>query len=134
MPGEEQRREPEQARTILQYFVRHPEAADSFEGIVTFRLLEATVQRHVEEVRDALKWLVNQGFLEAVPTRGSSTKPSSTEPSQPDMIFSLNRSRRLEAERFLVQPRLGKAANAERRECTDASDSDTQARRDGKES
>jgi len=96
MPREGKHFEPGQARTILQYFVRHPEAADSFEGIVTFRLLEATIQRNLDEVRDALEWLVDRGFLDAVPTRASSTQPSPA-----NMIFSLNRSRQREAERFL---------------------------------
>ena len=115
MPGALGRREPEQARTVLRYFVRHPEAADSFEGIVTFRLLEATVQRHVEEVREALDWLVEQGFLDAVPTGGSEVEPEA------NAIFSLNHDRRLEAERFLAEPAPGKAeASAAPRERVDA--------------
>jgi hypothetical protein len=103
MPGALGRREPEQARAVLRYFVRHPEAADSFEGIVTFRLLEATVQRHVEEVREALDWLVEQGFLDAVPTRASRVA------RETNAIFSLNHDRRLEAERFLSEPAPGRA-------------------------
>jgi hypothetical protein len=57
------RREPERAREVLAYFVRHPQAADSLEGVARWRLLEETIYRRVEEVEEALRWLVERGFL-----------------------------------------------------------------------
>ena len=77
------------AKEVLRYFVHNPQAADSLEGVARWRLLEETVQRHVEATHQALNWLVAQGFLRQVTSPG--TGP----------IFSLNAERRGEAERFL---------------------------------
>ena len=54
---------PEVAADILNYFYRHPQAADSLEGIVRWRLLEAQIHRSLQETHQALDWLVARGFL-----------------------------------------------------------------------
>jgi hypothetical protein len=53
---------------ILRYFLQHPQAADSAEGIVRWRLLDATVRRQHEQARLALAFLVDRGFLRARPS------------------------------------------------------------------
>jgi hypothetical protein len=77
------------AKDILEYFLRHPDSADSLTGIARCRLLEQAVHRGVEATEDALGWLIAKGYLEAVPIEGA------------EPVFQLNRSRRDEAERFL---------------------------------
>jgi len=86
-------RADEPTRKILRYFVRNPEASDTFEGIVRWRLMEEAVHRTTEETGSALMWLVARGFLDEVPigTRGP--------------VYRLNRERRADAERFLRAPK-----------------------------
>jgi len=84
-------RTPTQAREILDYFLRNPQAADSLEGVARWRLLEGTIQRGVEEISQALGWLVAQGFLTEEPVTGSGP------------LFSLNHERTPEAERFATK-------------------------------
>jgi hypothetical protein len=79
----------ESAKRILRYFVRNPEAADTYEGIVRWRLLEEAIHRTTEETREALSWLVSQGFLRETPIGGGAP------------IFRLNAGKRKEAEDFL---------------------------------
>jgi hypothetical protein len=55
---------PEVAKEILGYFLRHPKAADSLEGIAEWRILDEKVRRSVEETKKALDWLVRKGFLQ----------------------------------------------------------------------
>ena len=84
---------PEGAKEILEYFLRHPRAADSLEGVARWRLLEESIHRNIEETNQALGWLASQGFLleEDVATSGP--------------IFCLNRAKAAEAERFLTEAR-----------------------------
>jgi hypothetical protein len=77
------------AKEILRYFLRNPQAADSFEGVARWRLLEEVVQRRVEGTHEALSWLVRHGFLREASPAGTGA------------IFSLNPERQAEAERFL---------------------------------
>jgi len=51
------------AKRILAYFLRNPSAADSLEGIVTWRLLEEAIHRNLHETEAALQWLVQNGYL-----------------------------------------------------------------------
>ena len=88
--------EPELAKEILRYFLRHPQAADSFEGVARWRLIEEVVQRRVEGTHKALSWLVRHGFLREVSTAGTGA------------IFSLNPERQAEAERFLKSATAGR--------------------------
>lgn len=55
--------EPELASQVLRYFVRHPEALDSLEGIARWRLLDEAVQHTVRATNEALDWLVERGVL-----------------------------------------------------------------------
>jgi hypothetical protein len=48
---------------ILEYFVRHPEAADTLDGVARWRLLDEAIHRSVEETEAALLSLVAQGLL-----------------------------------------------------------------------
>jgi hypothetical protein len=48
---------------VLRYFVQNPQAADSVEGIVRWRLLEQVAASTVDETHDALRRLVDQGLL-----------------------------------------------------------------------
>jgi len=82
-------RTPKQAREILDYFLRNPQAADSLEGVARWRLLEGTIQRSVEEISQALGWLVAEGLLLRESAEGS------------DAIFRLNPRKAARAERFL---------------------------------
>ena len=79
------------ARQILGYFLRNPEAADTFDGIARWRLLEDLACRSVLETQDALGWLVQEGYLsqEALPGGKS--------------LFRLSSNMREEAERFLAK-------------------------------
>jgi hypothetical protein len=83
--------EPGAVRDVLRYFLRHPGAADSLQGVAGWRLLDEVVRRRVGETQAALDWLVAQGFLRAVST--AATGP----------IFSLNPDRRALAEEFLSE-------------------------------
>jgi hypothetical protein len=77
-------------RQILSYFVRNPLAVDSLEGIVRWRLLEETIHRSVVETQEALRWLVNEGYLSEV------AQPHSAR------MFRLNPEKLREAESFLT--------------------------------
>jgi hypothetical protein len=48
---------------ILAYLAENPDAGDTMEGIVEWWLLERTIKRETEKVKDALDELVAQGFV-----------------------------------------------------------------------
>ena len=77
------------AKEILDYFLRHPEAADTLSGIARWRLLEEAVHRNVASTQSALYWLTTQGFLQEVSMKGT------------ESVFCLNRDKRADAERFV---------------------------------
>jgi hypothetical protein len=81
------------AREVLRYFLRNPEAADTLEGVARWRLTDEQVRRSVEEIDEALGWLVKQGFLLEEPMIGSAP------------LFCLNEEKAVEAGRFLVNVR-----------------------------
>ena len=56
--------EPELASQVLRYFVRHPKALDSLEGIARWRLLDEAVEHTVRATNEALDWLVARGVLQ----------------------------------------------------------------------
>jgi len=82
---------PANAKEVLGYFLRNPQAADNLEGVARWRLLEGTSQRNVEEINQALGWLVEQGFLVEEPVTGSGA------------IFFLNREKATDATRLLTK-------------------------------
>ena len=58
--------EPEAAREILRYFVEHPEAADTLEGLARWRLIRLKKELTMEQFSAALEWLVAHGFLKRI--------------------------------------------------------------------
>ena len=48
---------------VLGYFLRHPQASDSVEGIARWRLLEETARIRLEETARAVEWLTSEGYL-----------------------------------------------------------------------
>jgi hypothetical protein len=69
---------------ILSYFVRNPKAADTYEGIVRWRLMEEAIHYTTADTQQALIWLVSNGYLNET----SGTRP----------IYSLNQERQVDAE------------------------------------
>ena len=83
------------AKEILSYFLRNPHAADSLEGIASWRLLEETIHRRVEDARRALDWLVAEGYLKEMVSGG--TAP----------LYSLDQEKRREAQLLSADEREG---------------------------
>ena len=81
--------EPEAAAAILTYFVEHPEAADTLEGLARWRLVERGTHWTNEQVAKALEWLVARGYLKEI------SKPYA------DRIYSLREENLTEAKRHL---------------------------------
>jgi hypothetical protein len=86
--GHGEKRESQAAREVLDYFLRHPDAADDVIGIAQWRLLDTRIQSSVAESEAALARLVEQGFLVAE-RRASRT------------IFRLNPDRATDAAKYL---------------------------------
>jgi hypothetical protein len=51
-------------REVLNYFLCHPSAAETLEGVTRWRLRQAIIDRTVEETNEVLEELIRQGFLE----------------------------------------------------------------------
>src|SRR5688572_9205058 len=60
-------------RDVMRYFVQHPLAADSLEGIARWRLLEQRACDLVAETSSAVAMLVGEGMLEEVAVAGGKT-------------------------------------------------------------
>jgi hypothetical protein len=86
-----QKREPETASHILRYFLWHPEAADTLEGLAHWRLVEHGQHLTMEQIAEGLEWLVEQGYLKEI------SKPYA------DRIYSLDPEHTGDAERFLSE-------------------------------
>lgn len=80
---------PRLVKDILSYYVKHPFAADTCEGLARWRLLEEYVEQTTRETEEALEWLVGHGFLSARTGPGN------------DRVFMLNADRRKDAETFV---------------------------------
>jgi len=76
-------------REILGYLLRHPDAADSLEGLVRWRLAEMAVRHTLDETERAVHWLVERGWVREV------ARPHGV------ALFTLDEARRDEALRFL---------------------------------
>ena len=63
MAADEPGTPPTHVTEILGYFLRNPQAVDSLEGIVRWRLLQESIHRNVEEISEALAWLVRRRLL-----------------------------------------------------------------------
>jgi hypothetical protein len=84
---------PRLAKDILSYYVKHPMAADTCEGLARWRLLEEYVEQTTRETEKALEWLVAHGFLSATTGPGNRR------------VFVLNADRRQDAETFVEDPK-----------------------------
>jgi hypothetical protein len=80
-------------RQILDYFLRHPEAVDSADGIAYWRLLDEVNQPSLTDTEDGIRWLVSRGFLHEVIVPGSRG------------VYRLNADMREEAMQFLRDER-----------------------------
>ena len=76
-------------KQILSYFVRHPNAVDSLEGVARWRLLEEQIDRTVRKTESALEWLLAEGYLVEVRRPGT------------ERLYQLNLKRRSKAIEFL---------------------------------
>jgi hypothetical protein len=56
------------AEEILDFFRRNPGTADTFEGIVRWRLMQQTIHKTVTETKAAIALLVKRGLLEEMQT------------------------------------------------------------------
>lgn len=79
------------AKEILSYFLRNPDAADSLKELSRWRLMQETVRRSVENTRDALNWLIAEGYLREETRVGT------------ENLYVLNSARRTDAESFLEE-------------------------------
>lgn len=85
---------PEKAiRQILGYFLRHPEAVDSADGIAHWRLLGEFGPLSLAETEEGLGWLVSRGYLREVAVPGSRH------------VYALNPDTLEKARQFLVENR-----------------------------
>jgi len=57
---------PEAAQEVLRYFLEHPHAADTAEGVARWRLAGKGQRWTLKQVKQALRWLVQEGYLKAV--------------------------------------------------------------------
>jgi hypothetical protein len=79
------------AKEILRYFLRNPEAADSLRELSRWRLMEERIHRSVQNTREAVDWLISQGYLREETRIGT------------DSLYLFNSARRAEAESFLKE-------------------------------
>ena len=78
---------------ILDYFVRHPQAVDSAEGIAQWRLLDELSRLSLKETEEGLLWLVAQGYLLKMTVPGNRR------------VYGLNPERLGEAAQYLRENR-----------------------------
>ena len=83
-------RHADPARRILNYFMRNTQAADTYEGVVRWRLREETIHHTTQQTQDALALLVERGFLRE--ERIAAGPP----------LFRFDPQKRAEAEAFLA--------------------------------
>jgi len=57
-------------RQVMHYFLQHPTAADTLEGIARWRLMEERARDVVRETDAAIAMLVEQNILEEIRARG----------------------------------------------------------------
>ena len=81
------------AKEILNYFLCHPEAADSLTEIARWRLTQEAVRRTVEKTQLALNWLLAEGYVREEIRVGT------------ESLYRLNEACRKEAETFLEEGR-----------------------------
>jgi hypothetical protein len=82
----------ETAQEILRYFLSHPAAKDTLEGIAKWWLDRQRIERGVDEVAESLRLLVARGFV--VENLGRATQA----------FYQMNPAKRKEIEEFLNGP------------------------------
>jgi hypothetical protein len=61
------------ARQILSYLEKHPQAGDTLEGIAAWWLEHECIEKAVEDVGEALRYLAGKGALQAHKIKNSPT-------------------------------------------------------------
>lgn len=84
------KQEPALARQVLAYFLAHPDRSYAMQHLAQSCLPEQFIYAIVGHVEEALRWLVQRGFLLEHRSRAAET------------VFSLKEARRAAAERFAV--------------------------------
>ena len=67
----EKKDEFDMAKQVLAYFVRNPGAADSAEGVARWRIMDERIRSSVQQTFAVLRWLVAEGYLDEISTRGA---------------------------------------------------------------
>jgi len=83
------------AREIVCLYLSNPSMVSDVEDLVRWRLLQQRVLLQMEDIRQALVWLVAKGLLSSQPSRGVAE------------LYMLNNDRRQDAERFAASGTLG---------------------------
>ena len=83
-------------KEVVRHFLRHPQVVDTLEGIAHWRLLQESIHHTVEEVDEALEWLVSRELLVRTERLGGAP------------IFGLNPAKAAEA-KLLVEQEEGNA-------------------------
>jgi len=79
---------------ILRYLLKHPEARDSIEGIAEWWVLLQRIEDEVDNVKEALDLLIQQGLVEVEEGSGASGR----------RIYRLNLKKREAIARLLDDP------------------------------
>ena len=58
------------SREVVRYFIEHPSAVDSLEGIAQWRLMRQRVRTVTDETAAALSVLVDRGLIDRIPVTG----------------------------------------------------------------
>lgn len=90
MPAKNTQKWPKQVREVLEYFLRHPEAVDTLEGIARWRVRPAVIEQQVQEIHAALEWLFERKLLRKKALGGAAP------------IFSLTEKGRVCAQRLFA--------------------------------
>jgi len=83
------------SRALLGYYLSHPDAVETTEGLARWRLVEEFVERTVRETEGAVTDLVERGFL--IQTTRAGGQP----------LFTMNRERVDDARAFVEGAREG---------------------------
>jgi succinate dehydrogenase/fumarate reductase flavoprotein subunit len=95
-------------KEVLRYFLRHPDVADSLEGVVRWRVRQEVIHYTVDEVEQAVGWLARRGFLVRHDAPGIPT------------MFRLNHAKATAAERVIAPRQAHTTRKAKRAAAKDA--------------
>lgn len=82
---------PKLSPEVLRFFLAHPSLSESLEGVARWRLRDEIIRRTVDEVTEAMVWLVAERFLREIHDRPTSMP-----------LFALNRARIAAARRLVA--------------------------------